>query len=177
MTKRMISVPVGTPKMRATHFGRGTQPVITNRVSVYPDGTRVEELIKTLQEINDQLGKEYTNLSVESEIDCGCYHECRCSLSYYVWEHARKRIWNTTSACRKNSASKTNKKLVTSRLTKNSRSGLEITHEIQLSQESRISHPLVRGPFYSCGLHGIWLPSRHRNHRDRALVRSSIFRL
>ena len=85
MTKRMISVPVGTPEMRATHFGRGTRPVITNRVQVYPDGTNVEELIKTLQEINDQLGKEYSNLSIESELDCGCYNECRCRPSYYVW--------------------------------------------------------------------------------------------
>jgi len=85
MTKRMINVPVGTPEMRATNFGRGTRLVITNRVSIYPDGTDVEKLIKTLQEINDLLDKGYTNLSIESELDCGCYHECRCSPSYYVW--------------------------------------------------------------------------------------------
>jgi hypothetical protein len=84
MTKRMINVPVGTPAL-LSYKGRSAKVVFNNRVSIYPDGTDVEKLIKTLQEINDLLGKDYTNLSIESEFDCGCYNECRCSPSYYVW--------------------------------------------------------------------------------------------
>ena len=83
MTRRMINVPVGTPEMRAHRSVRW--PVITNRRSVDPDGASVTALIDQLTKIQDELGQSYTKLSVKSEQDCGCYHECRCSPSYYVW--------------------------------------------------------------------------------------------
>jgi hypothetical protein len=84
MTKRIINVSVGTPAIRMDR-GNNPKPYITDRVSIYPDGTSIESLIDTLNKIQEKYGNDYTNLNIDSERDCGCYHDCTCSPSYYVW--------------------------------------------------------------------------------------------
>lgn len=83
MTKRVISVSVGDPVIRNDR-GPNPKPYIINRVSIYPE-SQVDALIKDLINIKEKYGDTYTNLSVESERDCGCYGDCSCSPYYYVW--------------------------------------------------------------------------------------------
>lgn len=61
------------------------KPYITDRVSIYPDGTSIESLIDTLNKIQEKYGNDYTNLNIDSERDCGCRYDCTCSPSYYIW--------------------------------------------------------------------------------------------
>ena len=81
MSKHIITVSVGTPTIRK--YGT-TKPYIDDRVSVYPESS-IDGLIETLHGIKSAYGNDYTDLSIESERNCGCYHDCNCSPSYYVW--------------------------------------------------------------------------------------------
>ena len=84
MTKRMISVPVGTPAL-LSYKGTSAKVVFNDRRSVNLDGTSVTVLIDRLTELQEELSQNYTRLYIESEQDCGCDHDCRCSPSYYIW--------------------------------------------------------------------------------------------
>ena len=83
MTKRIINVQIGTPTVRKDR-GSNRKPYITNRISVYPE-TSIDNLIESLNKVKSEYGNDYTDLSIDSERDCGCRYDCTCSPSYYVW--------------------------------------------------------------------------------------------
>jgi hypothetical protein len=84
MTKRIVNVSVGTPVIRKSSWNYREQVVIENRYYIDPE-TSVSRLIKTLKDIEESYGAEYTNLSIGGERCTSCYSDCSCSPEYYVY--------------------------------------------------------------------------------------------
>ena len=88
MTKKQIVVSVGaevTVQNYSSSFGETARQhlVYGHRETIYVQGS-VESLIKDLQRIRREYGKEHTNLCIEEIRDCGCYHDCSCSPSLFI---------------------------------------------------------------------------------------------
>lgn len=85
---KTVSCKVGsTPEIvRKTFYGAATDPFLKYKGgrTIYPEGS-VDGLIKSLQEIEKEFAEEYSDLSISGVQDCGCYGDCRCSPSYYVY--------------------------------------------------------------------------------------------
>jgi hypothetical protein len=81
--KKNIRVAVGIPVNKKDSFGR-QYIMYKGRESVYVEN-KLESLIEDLKRIQKVYGKDYTNLELQTERDCGCYSDCGCSPSYVVY--------------------------------------------------------------------------------------------
>lgn len=80
--KKQITVKVGTP---VTTNGRYGECISYNdTVCVYVE-SKLFELVPTLQKLQNQYGKEYSDLHLDTVADCGCYYNCSCSPSLYLF--------------------------------------------------------------------------------------------
>jgi len=89
MTKKMINVAVGADvevvDSRAPGLGGNRRYLKYGyRESLYFEGCGIDGIIKSLQRIKKKYKKEYTDMSIDSIRDCGCYHDCTCSPTLYV---------------------------------------------------------------------------------------------
>lgn len=85
MTKKMISVPVGTtPTIKKYSYGGdeyihyGYSPC-----QLYPT-TSLKSLIDVLVCWQKEYRDRYQDMQFEEKRDCGCYHDCSCSPSYVL---------------------------------------------------------------------------------------------
>lgn len=85
MNKKIIDVAVGTPELVNSSWGRDNQFIsIRHKVSIYVD-TNVDILIETLNDLKEEYGSEYSDLHIESYINCGCRSDCSCSPTHYLY--------------------------------------------------------------------------------------------
>lgn len=82
MTKKMVCVAVGTPKVVTDDRG---QKVIRLYPDVHIDPEQsVSTLIERLKECQDEYGDKYADLHIDAREDCGCRYECWCRPSYVL---------------------------------------------------------------------------------------------
>lgn len=81
MTKKIIRCRVGNPVIRKGH---GSYEYIhyMNPRSIYIESS-LDSLIEQFNEIKAEYS-EFTDLELDAVNDCGCYHDCSCSPTYYV---------------------------------------------------------------------------------------------
>lgn len=86
MTKQIIRVNVGTPELSQPWRGERVpgRPQIINQCSVDIDGYSITDIISNLQKLQTKYQKDYTDLEIRSEYDCGCREVCSCGPTYYV---------------------------------------------------------------------------------------------
>lgn len=85
MTKKQISVPVGADVEVMTYAGSCGQYLrYTNKITVDVAYSSINDVIKKLQRIKRNYGKYYTYMCFDAVHDCGCYHDCSCSETFYV---------------------------------------------------------------------------------------------
>lgn len=84
MAKKEIRVPVGADVTVEPYHATAGFLKYGYRESVYVDGSSIDGIIKNLKRIQKEHGAEYTDMSIETHQDCGCYGDCSCSPSLYV---------------------------------------------------------------------------------------------
>ena len=86
MTKKMIYVPVGAVP-RLSKYSTGGEYISydsTYLSALSINCNTLDDLIERLTSIRATYGSEYSDLTIESKRDCGCWGDCQCSPSYYV---------------------------------------------------------------------------------------------
>ena len=86
MTKKMIYAPVGaTPTVKKMTSGvEYIDYGYSYHSSVSFDSQSLDSVIDDLRKIRYKYGSEYSDMTIESKRDCGCWGDCSCSPSYYV---------------------------------------------------------------------------------------------
>lgn len=80
-TAKEITVWVGEPRIEKRYSTETVQIFSREYISIEDSLDKViEELIKLRNTYKDK----YKDLRIDSDNDCGCYHECRCAPSYYL---------------------------------------------------------------------------------------------
>lgn len=83
--KMMITVPVGaTPKITKARDGLEVIKYDHYSASIHINYSTLDSVIETLTSLRNKYAKTYSNLCIKSKRDCGCYHDCSCSPTYYV---------------------------------------------------------------------------------------------
>jgi hypothetical protein len=82
MSKKRITVPVGTPKIKKFYGNERVE--IVDRVILYVESS-LESILGGIQAWQAQYGIEYTDLKFDSEVDCNCPYDCSCGPTTYLW--------------------------------------------------------------------------------------------
>lgn len=84
LKKKHIQVKVGNPIRVKSRYGHMDNIEIKDYVGIDPSDESLDSLIDRLNSFKKTYGSKYTNLTFESEKDCGCYNDCSCSPAFYL---------------------------------------------------------------------------------------------
>lgn len=84
MSKKIIDVWVGTPRLGKYWHSDAEYIEIVNKVSVYATRAHLDTLIKDLQQMKEDYAHSYSDLHFDTVHDCGCPSRCDCTPSCYL---------------------------------------------------------------------------------------------